>query len=120
MKTIHYSHIIYKALSEDWEPEKIESEIKKSFGNYMNFTNVCQYLTGKEAREVLNKLSDNFSFEELTKEKVSIAIGMAHDYCANAKANQTLSNGIKVKNFLDSNGLEFKEKLITLLDNKLN
>jgi len=120
MKTIICVNIIYKALIENWSLDEINKEIKKHFGNYWSFTHVCQFLSGKEALKVLNSLEDDYLNDGLTKEKVKTILGLANSYCANALPHQTLSNGIKVKNFLNSNELEFKDKLESLLDRKLH
>lgn len=120
MKTIICANILYRSIVESWTYDEANIVVKKAFGNYWSLINVFQHLTGKEALEVLNKLPDDYLNENLTKDRLTTIIGIANAYWANILPHKTINNGIKVKNFLESNSIGFKDQLQSLLYKKLN
>lgn len=121
MKLIKAAKIIYGSITEDSiDLEEINRRVKSSFGFGWSYTSLFQYLTGKEALQQFDEISETYNSDMLTKDKIKIILGIAHDYCANILPDRTISNGLKVNNFLDSTKMEFKEKLNSLDKRKLN
>jgi hypothetical protein len=121
MKLIKAAKIIFNSITEDSiDLEEINRKVKSSFGIGWSYTSLFQYLTGKEALLQFDAIGDDYNSDMLTKDKIKIIIGIAHDYCANILPDRTISNGLKVNNFLNSTKIKFKDKLNSLDKRKLN